>query len=76
MRSWGSRYILEPPAEGDIVPPSTDDWLKLDAGDGVIDTEGWDLGVDGLVGVLGLGERSTTWTLENGEDVTGPPGAL
>lgn len=63
MRSSGSRYIPEFPAEGDIVPPAGDDGVKLEEGDRVMDTEDWALWEDGLVGVEGLGDRSPPWTL-------------
>lgn len=49
MSSAGSRYVPEPPGEGD-------DGLKPPDGDRFKDTEVWTLWVDGLVGVEGLGD--------------------
>ena len=63
MRSSGFRYIPEPPAEGDTVPLARDDGVKLEEGENAIDTEDCVRWADGLLGVVGLGDRSPPWTL-------------
>ena len=63
MRSSGSRYVPQPPAEGDRVSPAGDKGAKVAEGDRVTGKEERSLGVDGLVGAECLGDRSSPWTL-------------